>query len=371
LRPGRVGRSGRKPVRFLLPLSPGRDSWLVPNRQEVTRKLLEQVRHTLRVKRFAYRTEQCYLRWIEQYIRFHKRPEGFRHPKDLGAAEVEQFLTHLAVQRHVSASTQNQALAALLFLYQDVLQIDLGRFDAVRARRSRRLPVVLSRDEVRQLLEALDQLPTTEPYGLMARLMYGAGLRLMECCRLRVKDVDLERNQFTVRQGKGDKDRVVMLPQASRPALETQLRWRETLHQRDLQRGLGWVCLPDALERKYPAAPTALGWQFVFASRQLSQDPRGGNTGRHHVHEGRVHLAVTTAVRNLGWTKRASCHTLRHSFATHLLEMNYDIRTAQELLGHADVSTTMIYTHVLNNGVAGVRSPLDLAPTPGTPAPVG
>jgi integron integrase len=326
--------------------------------------LLDQVRQVLRVQRFALRTEQCYLRWIEQYIRFHKGPDGWRHPESLGAPEVEQFLTHLAVQRRVSASTQNQALAALLFLYRDVLQKDLGPLDAVRARRSRRLPVVLSRNEVAQLLQALDALPTEEPYGLMARLMYGAGLRLMECCRLRVKDVDLERHQLTVRQGKGDKDRAVMLPQAARSPLEAQLRWREALHQRDLERGLGWVCLPDALDRKYPASPTALGWQFVFASRQLSRDPRSGNTGRHHVHEGRVQLAVTTAVRSLGWSKRATCHTLRHSFATHLLEMDYDIRTVQELLGHADVSTTMIYTHVLQRGPAGVRSPLDLVGPP-------
>ena len=328
-------------------------------------KLLEQVRHVLRVRRFAIRTEECYLRWVEQFIRFHKGSEGFRHPADMGAAEVEQFLTHLAVRRHVAASTQNQALAALLFLYRDVLHLDLGGLDAVRARRTRRLPVVLSPDEVRQFLGAIDRLPTTEPYGLMTRLMYGAGLRVMECCRLRVKDVDLVRNQLIVRQGKGDKDRVVMLPQAARAGLETQLRHRETLHQRDRQRGLGWVWTPDALGRKYPEAPTALGWQFVFASRQLSQDPRGGATGRHHVHEGAVHRAVTQAVRDLGWTKRVGCHTLRHSFATHLLEMNYDIRTVQELLGHSDVNTTMIYTHVLANGVAGVRSPLDLA------APVG
>jgi integron integrase len=284
-------------------------------------KLLDQVRHCLRLARYSLPTERCYVRWIEQYIRFHKGPDGFRHPRDLGARDVEAFLTHLAVARHVSASTQNQALAALLFLYQKVLQIDLGPLDAVRARRSQRLPVFLSRPEVQHLLAAVDALDTTEPYGLMARLMYGAGLRLMEACRLRVKDVDLERHQLTVRQGKGDKDRPVMLPQSARADLAERLRWRAALHERDLARGLGWVCLPDALDVKYPAAPTSLGWQFVFASRQLSCDPRSGNRGRHHVHEGAVQRAVATAVRSLGWAKRVSCHTLRHSFATHLLEI--------------------------------------------------
>jgi integron integrase len=331
-------------------------------------KLREQVRQALRVKRYSYRTEQCYLRWIEQYIRFHKTADGFRHPALLGAAEVEGFLSHLAVARHVSASTQNQALGALLFLYHEVLRLDLSGLDAVRARRSQRLPVVLSREEVSQLLEAIDRLPTDEPYGLMARLMYGAGLRLMECCRLRVKDVDFPRMQLVVRQGKGDKDRVVMLPQGVRERLAEQVRQRQVLHQRDLARGLGRVALPDALAVKYPAAPTALEWQFVFASRQLSRDPRSGDRRRHHVFEGAVQRAVTTAVRGLGLKKRASCHTLRHSFATHLLELGYDIRTVQELLGHADVSTTMIYTHVSQQGVAGVRSPLDALSPPSPPS---
>ena len=326
-------------------------------------KLLEQVRQALRVKHYSYRTERCYLRWIEQYVRFHKTEQGFQHPALLGAAEVEGFLTHLAVGRHVSASTQNQALAALLFLYRDVLHLQLTELDAVRARRSRRLPVVLSREEVALVLDAIDRLPTEEPYGLMARLMYGAGLRLMECCRLRVKDVDFSRRQLVVRQGKGDKDRVVMLPLGIRERLEEQVRQRQALHPHDLARGLGRVALPDALDVKYPAAPTSLEWQFVFASRQLSRDPRGGDLRRHHVFEGAVQRGVATAVQGLGLNKRISCHTLRHSFATHLLELGYDIRTVQELLGHADVSTTMIYTHVSQQGVAGVRSPLDaLAP---------
>jgi integron integrase len=240
-------------------------------------KLLEQLRQVLRTKRYSLRTEECYVTWAEKYIRFHKGPDGFRHPGTMGAAEVEQFLSHLAVDRHVSASTQNQALNAIVFLYREVLHLELTNIDAQRAYRSRRLPVVLSRDEVRPLLDALDRQPTEEPYPLMARLMYGAGLRLMECCRLRVKDVDLERNQITVRQGKGDKDRVVMLPQAARTGLEDWLRWREALHRRDRQRGLGWVCLPDALDRKFPEAPYSLGWQFVFASRCVSDDPRSGN----------------------------------------------------------------------------------------------
>jgi integron integrase len=333
---------------------------------------LDQVRHCLRVRRYAWRTEECYVRWAERYVRFHKGPDGFRHPATLGASEVEAFLTHLAVERHVSASTQNQALGALLFLYRDVLRLQLSGLDAARARRTRRLPVVLSRDEVAQLLDALDRLDTDEPYGLMARLLYGAGLRLLECCRLRVKDVDLARLTLTVRQGKGDKDRVVLLPRSQQAPLAELLRRRDALHQRDRGRGLGRVALPDAFAVKGPGAATSLGWQFVFASRQLSRDPRSGQVGRRHVHEAAVRRAVAAAVGGLGWSKRASCHTLRHSFATHLLEMGYDIRTVQELLGHQDVSTTMIYTHVTAQGPAGVRSPLDALgpPTAAPPQPV-
>jgi integron integrase len=327
-------------------------------------KLLDQVRAVARLRCLALRTEECNARWIEYFIRFHKTTEGFRHPSTMAADEVEQFLTHLAVDRHVSASTQNQALAALLFLYRDVLRIDLGNLDATRAHRTRRLPVVLSRQEVGELLAAIDALPSDEPYPLMARLLYGAGLRLLECCRLRIKDVDLERNTLTVRQGKGDKDRIVMLPRSTTASLSAQLHWRDGLHQRDLARGQGWVWLPDALDRKYPEAPWSLGWQYLFASRQLSRDPRSSQRGRHHVHEGAVQRAVATAVTSLGWAKRVSCHTLRHSFATHLLESGSDIRTVQELLGHADVSTTMIYTHVLGRGPAGALSPLDSLPTP-------
>jgi integron integrase len=332
-------------------------------------KLLEQVRHVARLRRLALPTERCYVRWVEQYIRFHKTAEGFRHPATLGADDVERFLTFLAVQRRVSASTQNQAFAALLFLYRDVLHLDLGAIDALRARRTRRLPVVLTCEEVARLLVGLDALPTREPYGLMARLMYGAGLRLMECCRLRVKDVDLARGQLTVRQGKGDKDRVVMLPAAAAGAVAEQVRQRLCLHQQDRERGEGWAWLPDAVDRKYPEAPYSPGWQYLFASRQASHDPRGGRRGRHHVFPAAVQRGVAGVVQSLGWTKRVSCHTLRHSFATHLLEAGQDIRTVQELLGHQDVSTTMIYTHALTGGVAGVRSPLDRL-SGATPHPV-
>jgi integron integrase len=321
-------------------------------------KLLDQVRYLARAKHFSYRTEKCYVYWAERYIRFH----GIRHPNTMGAAEVEQFLSHLAVEGKVSASTQNQALAALLFLYQDVLKIEVGRLDAVRARRPRRVPLVLSPAEVLQLLKALDDLPTTEPYGLMARLLYGAGLRLLECCRLRIKDIDMQRGQLTIRGGKGDKDRFVMLPCAARGALERQMEWRKALHERDLARGQGRVEMPTALAKKFPGADHQLAWQFVFASTRLSRCPRTGEIGRHHVHESALQKAVTAAARSLGWTKRATCHTLRHSFATHLLEDGRDIRTVQELLGHNDVRTTMIYTHVMEKASARVRSPLDALP---------
>jgi integron integrase len=318
-------------------------------------KLIDQVRQLARVKHFSYRTEQAYVYWVERFIRFH----GIRHPNTMGTVEVEAFLTHLAVEGNVSASTQNQALAALLFLYQHVLQIDIGRLDAVRARRPKRLPVVLSREEVSALLKTLDEMPTNEPYGLMGRLMYGAGLRLMECCRLRMKDIDLERGQLTVRAGKGDKDRFVMLPNAVRESMQQQMDWRKSLHDKDLKRGFGRVDMPTALERKFPGANHSLTWQFVFASTRLSTCPRTHRVGRHHLYEGAVQRAMTWAVRKLKWTKRATCHTLRHSFATHLLEMGQDIRTVQELLGHNDVSTTMIYTHVMEKAASRVRSPLD------------
>jgi integron integrase len=321
--------------------------------------LLDQVRQVLRIRHYSFRTEECYLAWIAHYLRFSKRNGAWVHPRELGAADVERFLSHLAVERHVSASTQNQALNALVFLYRAVLQMDLGDFSAVRAIRRQRLPAVLSRPEVAQLLERLEAYSKNEPYALMARLMYGSGLRLLECCRLRVKDVDLERGQLTVRGGKGDKDRFVMLPISARNGLIRQLEWRKPLHEQDLARGNGRVWMPDALAVKFAGADHSLTWQYVFASSRLSRCPRTGIWGRHHVHEGGVQRAITNAVRSLGWSKRATCHTLRHSFATHLLEMGQDIRTVQELLGHNDVRTTMIYTHVMEKAAARVQSPLD------------
>jgi integron integrase len=317
-------------------------------------RLLDQVRHVLRVRHYSLRTEDCYVNWARRYILFHNK----RHPLDLGAPHVERFLTHLAVEGHVAVSTQTQALNALAFLYKQVLEIDLGPLHAVRARRPERLPVVLSRPEVRRLLEGVTGCHGV--YPLMAQLLYGTGLRRLECCRLRVKDIDLERGQVLVRGGKGDKDRVVMLPRRLRPALAEHLRQRQLLHARDLADGVAGVWLPDALARKYPQAPREWGWQFIFASDRLSRDPRSGRRGRHHVHEAALQRAVHQAAQQAGLAKPVGCHTLRHSFATHLLEMGYDIRTVQQLLGHKDVSTTMIYTHVMEQGVAGVRSPLDL-----------
>jgi integron integrase len=317
-------------------------------------RLLDQVIQVLRVRHYSPRTEACYLHWVRQFILFH----GKRHPRDLGAAEVEQFLTHLAVHGRVSASTQNQALNALVFLYQQVLEIDLGRFEAVRARRPKRLPVVLAPEEVAAVLAHIEGGEGT--FRLMARLLYGCGLRLQECCRLRVKDIELARGQIVVRGGKGNKDRVVMLPRSVRTDLERQLAWRRQLHERDLARGVARVDLPDALERKYPRAAQELGWQFLFASRQLSRCPRTGRLGRHHVYPSSLQRAVARAGRAAGLSRAIHCHTFRHSFATHLVERGIDLRTIQVLLGHESLETTMIYTHVARKGPAGVASPLDL-----------
>jgi integron integrase len=271
---------------------------------------------------------------------------------------VEQFLTPLAVAGRVSASTQNQAFHALLFLYQQVLEIDLGRIDAVRARRPKRLPVVLAAAEVAAVLGRVAGADGV--FRLMARLLYGCGLRLLECCRLRVKDVHLARGQIVVRAGKGNKDRVVMLPRSVRADLERQLDWRRELHERDLARGVARDDLPDALERKYTRAARELGWQFVFASRQLSRCPRTGRPGRHHVYPASVQRAVALAGRAAGLGQAIHCHTFRHSFATHLVERGVDIRSVKQLLGHQSLETTMVYTHVARQGVVGVASPLDL-----------
>jgi integron integrase len=294
------------------------------------------------------------VQWIRRFILFH----GRRHPRDMGAAELEVFLTHLAVEGHVSASTQNQALNAIVFLYREVLDIALGRLDAVRARRPKRLSVVLAAEEITQVLARVEG--ADGMFALMARLLYGCGLRLMECCRLRVKDIDLARHQIMVRHGKGGKDRVVMLPRSVREALQSQLEKRRLLHERDLARGVARVDLPDALERKYPSAARELGWQFVFASRQLSHCPRSGRLGRHHIYEASLQRAVARAGQAAGLPKRIHCHTFRHSFATHLVERGIDLRTIQVLLGHESLETTMIYTHVARKGPAGVTSPLDL-----------
>src|SRR5581483_9015838 len=273
-------------------------------------RLLDQMAQVLRVRHYSPRTEACYLHWVRQFILFH----GKRHPRELGAPEVEQFLTHLAVQGRVSASTQNQALNALVFLYQQVLEIDLGRFEAVRAHRPKRLPVVLSPDEVAAVLAHV--VGGDGAFGLMARLLYGCGLRLLECCRLRIKDIDVARGQIAVRGGKGDKDRVVMLPRSVLPDLDRQLAWRRQLHERDLARGVARVELPDALERKYPRAAQELGWQFLFASRQLSYCPRTGRQGRHHIYPASLQRAVARAGQAAGLHRAIHCHTFRHSFAT-------------------------------------------------------
>ena len=314
-------------------------------------KLLDQVRDLIRLKHYSIRTEQAYLGWIRRFILFHHK----RHPKEMGKTEIETFLTYLAVQENVAASTQNQAMNAILFLYRHVLKQDLGWLeDVTRAKRPARLPVVLTVPEVQAVLARLDG-----QHWVMASLLYGSGLRLMECLRLRVKDLELTRRELIVRDGKGSKDRITLLPDKLIQPLQTQLERVKVIHQQDLQQGFGAVYLPYALERKYPNANREWAWQYVFPADKRSIDPRSGVERRHHLGETALQQAVRNAVRQAGIDKPASCHTLRHSFATHLLVNGYDIRTVQELLGHKDVRTTMIYTHVLNRGGKGVRSPLD------------
>lgn len=314
-------------------------------------RLLDVLRDKLRLKHYSLRTEQQYVNWVRRFLRFHHH----RHPREMGAAEVTAFLTDLAVASGVSASTQNQALSALLFLYREVLEVSLPWLDeVVRAKQPSRLPVVLTRREVAALLAQADGL-----YALQLRLLYGTGMRLMECMRLRVKDVDFERREVLVRDGKGAKDRVTMLPQSVSEPLQTHLLRRRAVYETDLATGMADVYLPDALARKYPNAATEWGWQYIFVTSGYVHDPRSGAVRRHHQDEKLLQRAMKRAVIAAGITKPATPHTLRHSFATHLLEAGYDIRTVQELLGHADVSTTMIYTHVLNKGGRGVTSPLD------------
>lgn len=314
-------------------------------------KLLDQVRDKLRVKHYSIRTEQAYSGWIKRYIYFH----GKRHPKDMGAEEIESFLTHLAVEGNVAASTQNLAKSALLFLYREVLEIQLPWLDNVtQAKVPKRLPVVLTVNEVQNVLSRLNG-----THLLIASLLYGGGMRLMEAVRLRVKDVDFERREILVREGKGFKDRVTMLPEAVIDSLKAHMVRVKALHAEDLAQGYGEAYMPFALDKKYPTAGRDWGWQYIFPSKNLSVDPRTGKTRRHHVDEKGVQRAVKQAVHDAELTKPATPHTLRHSFATHLLQSGYDIRTVQELLGHSDVSTTMIYTHVLNKGGRGVVSPLD------------
>lgn len=314
-------------------------------------RLLARVRGHMRARHLSPRTEQAYIGWIIRYVRYH----GMRHPSELGEPEIIAYLTYLAAERRVSRSTQMQALSALMLMYREVLGVAIGDLRrTLRSSSTPRLPAVLTRDEVRLLLANL-----RGPTRLIALLLYGAGLRLMECLTLRVKDLDFERREIRVRAGKGGKDRVAILPEIARLALEKHLERVRALHVRDLSDGAGRVELPTALERKAPAWAKELAWRWVFPASRRHGDAMPGGRRRHHVHETAIQRAMQRAVRDAGIAKRATCHTLRHSFATHLLEDGYDIRTLQELLGHSDVSTTMIYTHVLNRGRLGVRSPAD------------
>lgn len=314
-------------------------------------KLLDQARIAMRQRHYSLKTEKSYISWMKRFILFHNK----RHPKDMGDAEIEQFLNHLVLKRGVSASTQAQALNAIVFLYKQVLEMEVGNFDNLRkSNKPKRLPVVLSVSEVGQILSLLDG-----RNRLMASLLYGAGLRLMECVRLRIQDVDFDYAQLHVRNGKGQKDRVTTLPKSLFKELQKQMEQTRLIHQQDLEEGFGVVWLPPSLSRKYPSAGGEWGWQYLFPATKRSTDPESGKERRHHLDEKVLQRAVKQAVRQSGIAKRASCHTFRHSFATHLLERGQDIRTVQELLGHSDVSTTMIYTHVLNQGGMGVQSPLD------------
>jgi len=314
------------------------------------KKLLDQMRDVLRTQHYAIRTEKAYVDWAKRFILFHQK----RHPTEMGRVEIEAFLTYVAVDRHIAASTQNQALSALLFLYQAVLRQEVGAVDAVRARKPKRLPTVLTKTEALQVLNAMVGVSQ-----VMAKLLYGSGVRGLECVRVRVKDVDFAQHSLLVRDGKGEKDRITMLPETLVAPLQEHLVRVKQLHTKDLAEGYGAVYLPYALERKYPNANREWGWQYVFPAKSRSADPRTGAERRHHLDESSLQKAVRAAARLAGIDKHVTCHTFRHSFATQLLEAGYDIRTVQALLGHQDVKTTMIYTHVLNRGAKAVRSPLD------------
>ena len=319
--------------------------------QSKPRKLLDQLRHAIRRRHYSLRTEQAYVSWTRRYIFFHNK----RHPKDMGSPEIEAFLTHLAVEKRVAASTQNQALSALVFLYRNVLHQELELpIQTTRAKRPKRLPTVLSQNETNRLLAAL-----TGIHQLMAKLLYGSGLRLMECLRLRVKDVYFDQRYLLVRDGMGMKDRVTTLPDSLVTPLQSHLERVKMIHQKDLKNGCGHVHMPFALDRKYPNANAEWVWKYVFSAKNISVDPRTMLIRRHHLSGRSLQVTVKKAARLAAIDKHVTCHTLRHSFATHLLEAGYDIRTVQELLGHKDVKTTMIYTHVLNRGGMAVRSPLD------------
>ena len=319
-------------------------------------KLLDRMRAAIRVRHYSLATERTYIGWVKRFIYFHQK----RHPADMGAAEVEVFLSALATELNVSASTQNQAMHAILFLYRDVLGVTLPWLDGItRAKINKRLPVVLTVTETQALLRRLPG----DTNGLIIRLLYGTGMRIKECLRLRIKDVDLSRGEIIVREGKGGKDRVTMLPAALVPALTEHIAARRRWHDIDLAKGMADVELPDAIERKYPRAGAEWAWQYIFAAPAYSTDPRTGVVRRHHWCERNIQRAVKVAANAAGIAKLVHPHSLRHSFATHLLEAGYDIRTVQELLGHSDVATTMIYTHVLNKGGRGVVSPLDRVTT--------
>ncbi|RLB63669.1 MAG: integron integrase [Deltaproteobacteria bacterium] len=323
----------------------------LPKTKQDTIRILDRVKSTIYLKHYSRRTEKVYVGWIKRFAQFH----DYRHPFAMGQEEVTEFLNYLAEKRGVSASTQNQALAAILFLYRDVLKVELPWLEnVVRAKQSENLPVVLSRQEVSALLQNMQGVP-----WLMATLLYGAGLRLLECCRLRVKDVDFDRNQLIVRRGKGGKDRLALLPEGIREPIKFQINRITKKHQEDLERGAGYVLLGDAFRRKHPNAEKTIQWQWVFPGTRIHIEPRTGYGWKHHLHESVLQKAVKEAAKLAKIKKRVSCHVLRHSFATHLLEDGSDIRTIQQLLGHKDIRTTMKYTHVLERGALGVKSPLD------------